>query len=134
MTINALGSIIEYLRTDAPLLADLGGRIFGFSLPSAEAAHMPRRAVVVRYVGASVAPHAASSVEKVDVHCYGETHAEADRIRRRVRSTMLALRRHDSELGMLESALHTAGPIHYFDQSTNWPVVVETYAVRTALD
>lgn len=77
---DPVAAIVALLRDDADVAALVGTRVFGVELPSSEAPSMPRAAVVISGSGGSgigAGSYVPIGQPRMDVRCYGATHADA---------------------------------------------------------
>lgn len=131
---DGLKAIIDILKADAGITTLVGTRVFGVELPQAEAASMPRKAIVVKPSGGGTFPvgsrdYVEHSAMRIDVFSYGETPFEAGRVRREVYDVLKQLRRTVINSTLVHWVNSAGGLIHLRDVDTDWPVVFESHEV-----
>ncbi len=130
------GGLVAFLKADTVTAAATEGRIFGGELPEAEAASMPRTAIVLRasggasLTGESKLEH---DTQRVDVFAFGATPRAATAV---MRAAALALRR-------LERSVHAGCLIHWVNAAsgsiagrepvTEWPRQFQSFQVMHGL-
>jgi hypothetical protein len=92
---DVVKAVRDFLLADAgvqailsPTAADV--RVFGIELPQAEAAEMPRKAIVIKRISGAGGLGGRLQLESgyLDLVCYGETPLEASRLRGAVRDAL----------------------------------------------
>jgi hypothetical protein len=128
---DAVAAMRTHLRATAGVYELIDpDRIFGLELPESEAAKMPRQCVVLTLAGG---PSDSSFVEvqqfRVDVWNYGANLYEAQEVQRATHDALKGLRRQRVGDTILYAAEIDSGPRSLRDQTTDWPIVIETFIV-----
>ena len=125
---DAIGTIISLLSADTDISALVGARVFGAELPPAEAASMPRKAIVVTAAGGiDAADFAPWQRPRFDLKCYGETPGEADLVRRTAHAVLKQAERGSVGGTLMFSCTQSAGPTQFRDPDFDWPISMETW-------
>jgi hypothetical protein len=130
------GGLVAFLKADAVVAAITEGRVFGGELPEAQAAEMPRGAIVLRssggasLLGDTFVEH---DTQRVDVFAFGATPRAATAL---MRAASLALRR-------LRPSVHAGCLIHWANAAsgsiagrepvTEWPRQFQSFQVMHGL-
>ncbi len=130
MSADIIDALITFLKADTPLAALVGTRVFGIELPIAEAALMPRTAVLLQPSGGSTlveGSYVEHTAQRFDVFSYGETPFESEKVRRAVFDALKALQR-SLNAGVL---IHWCDPAGGFanlrDPDTKWPINFQSF-------
>lgn len=127
----SLDAAVAVLRASNPVIA--GGRIFGTELPKAEAAQMPRQAVVVRRAGG---PEDVSFqqiiTDRLDFICFGGTVTDAERLSVDVHRRLKFFNGGTFAGRKVHNFTRSSGRAFFRDPDTDWPVSVETWLIRVA--
>jgi hypothetical protein len=132
---------VEALKTillaDAGIADTVDARVFGGELPAAEAAHMPRAAVVLRPSGGTsltAGSFARHDTQRIDLLAYGATSQEADALARRCHLLFIDLRR-QVIAGCLIHWVDTAGGLSARrDRDAVWPFALQSFQIFHALE
>ncbi|MFQ5775862.1 MAG: DUF3168 domain-containing protein [Kiloniellaceae bacterium] len=132
MSADPIAAVVAFLKADAGVAALAGTRVFGLELPAAEAANMPRKAVVLR---ASGGPSLAAGTyldhdsQRIDLVSYGETPFEAERLRRAIFDALKPVAR----LVVNSTLVHWIEPAGGFatqrDPDAAWPSAFQSFQV-----
>ena len=130
-------AIIDVLKANAAITTLVGTRVFGIELPQAEAASMPRKAIVVKPSGGAgfgvgERDYIEHSAPRMDVFSYGETPFEAAKVRREVYDVLKQLNRTVINTTLIHWVNPAGGLIHLRDADTDWPFVFESFQVFAA--
>ena len=134
MIADVTQAIVELLKANAEISALVGARVYGFELPKAEAASMPRKSIVVEPSGGAREQNGYAKIAwpRLDVRIYGETVYEAMTVYRAAQDALKQARR-SVHAGVL---IHAANPAGGFVKSraedTDWPRIVASYQVMFA--
>lgn len=134
-----IGALVALLSADASVAALAGARVFGNELPAAEAASMPRHAVVIRPAGgvSPVGGFVEITAERFDAISWGETPYQANRLASAVFAALKRARRQVVSVdgsGVLVHWIENAGGrLSLRDAETDWPAVTQPYQVMYSL-
>lgn len=127
---DVVRAVIERLKADVTLDALVSGRVFGLQLPPAEAASMPRAAVVVVASGGAAQGETPLLQSRLDLRCYGATGYEAMSVWRAAYRALVPLRRQTAftaaGVRVLDAALES-GPIQAIEPEVDWPLVLGVF-------
>jgi len=134
MTADVVSALVAYLAADAGVAALVGARVFGIELPAAEAAAMPRKALLLRESG-GVSPVDAGYTElagqRLDVFAYGETPYEARRVGRAAYGVLKQLRRATVDVGGTATLVHSVseagGALTLRDTEAGWAARFQSF-------
>jgi len=131
---DSIKAIIDILKADAGITTLVGTRVFGLELPQAEAANMPRKAIVIQPSGGAgfgvgERDYIEHSAPRIDVFSYGETPFEAGRVRREVYDVLKQLKRTVINSTLVHWANPAGGPLPLRDPDTDWPLQFESFQV-----
>jgi hypothetical protein len=128
---DPIAALIDYLQANGTISALLSARVYGLKLPEADAASMPRQAIVINGAG-GIGDGSFVPVENIrlDFFCYGETSFEAWETYLTLQTVLKQMDRNVINSTLLLSAVHSAGPFPTTDQKTEWPVVVDTWILQ----
>lgn len=135
MTVDLVAALVAQLKADAGVAALVGTRVYGLELPAAEAAAMPRKAVVLQAAGGpslTAGSYAAHDTQRIDAVAYGETPYEAERVRRAVHAGLKPLGRVVSAGVLLHWIEPAGGLIAARDPDLDWPMSVQSYQAFAA--
>ena len=122
---DMLTAVVDILKADAGVIAQVSGRVFGDELPQSETASMPRKCIVIKPSGGVVPPFAAATVplevQRLDIWCYGETMIKADQVRRAVFGAMRAISRTIQGGVLVHWARPAGGSAAGRDDAGEWP-------------
>lgn len=133
---DVVAALAALLAADAPTAAIAGTRVFGGELPAAEAAAMPREAIVlvpsggISLTGASFVEH---DTQRIDLFAYGATPHAAEQLRD---TAALALRRARRKVwaGVLIHWVQPAGGVtNARDPDAAWPRAFQSFQVLHGL-
>lgn len=132
MIVDGLKAIVDILKADTDIVALVGTRVFGVELPQAEAASMPRKAIVVQPSGGGVFSVGSRDLiehsdMRVDIFCYGETVFEAEKVRREVYDTLKTLGRTIINTVLVHWINPAGGLLSLRDPDTQWPVQFQSW-------
>jgi hypothetical protein len=127
---DAMAALLTFLGQQASITALVETRLFGMELPDTEIAAMPRKAMVLRWAGGLIGslPEVLHS-RRVDVHCYGETPYEAERLHRTVYPILKGCFRQVVGDVMVHNVAEAGGAVPVRDPTFLWPSVVQSWAV-----
>lgn len=133
---NIIEALVAVLGADPSVAALAGARVFGVELPQAEAASMPRAAVVVQPAGGvsfARGSYIEHDTQRIDLFAYGATPFEANTLRATCRRVLKAVRRQVVG-GVL---IHWAEPAGGFsagrDADADWPRAFQPFQIFHAL-
>lgn len=127
-----IGALQAILAADVEVAAIVGTRVFGLELPKGESASMPRQAVVLKMSGGDPDGSLNPVTDvTVDVFNYGGNMTEAETLYLTTHATLKAMGRQHASNTMVYPALRVGGPFYLKDPDGDWPVVVESWSVRT---
>lgn len=133
--IDILAAVIRYLKADADISYQTGGRVYGVEIPAAEIADMPRKCLLIRDAGgreaADFVPHAAP---RYDFFSYGATPYEAAEVDRAVWEALHNLSREETDEVLLHSAAISGGRLPWKEPHTGWPGFVRSAVVQAGTD
>jgi hypothetical protein len=130
---DVVKAVRDFLLADAgvqaifPTAADV--RVFGIELPQAEAAEMPRKAIVIKRISGAGGLGGRLQLESgyLDLVCYGETPLEASRLRGAVRDALRECIRVVVDQTLLHSFEPSSSPTQDREPATSWPFVAEPW-------
>lgn len=131
-----IGALVELLKADTGLTAALGTRVFGGELPPEEAAHMPRKALVLQASGGpslTGRSFVQADTSRFDLMAYGATASEAGLLSDRAHQVLRNARR-----GVWAGVLiHWVQPAGGFssgrDPALAWPRTFQSFQVLHSL-
>lgn len=132
---DAIAGLRAFLLADPDVAALVSGRVFGGELAGAEAASMPRKAIVVARAGG---PGAIGKGYQrygdigVELRCYGETPHSADQLWRRAYPALKQLARVIEDGCLIHWAKLGGGPMALRDPDTDWPFTLASFQVLVA--
>ena len=130
---DIIGATRDYLLTIPDLAPLLDTRVYAVELPASQSKLMPRKALVIRPAGGLGSDgYLEAAAIRFDFLCYGETPAEADRVRRAAHGAIKRMSRKTHLSVILHSATQSGGPTFFREQDTDWPVSLETWLVFAA--
>ncbi len=137
MSEDIVAALVTVLKADGGVSALVGARVFGLELPGAEAANMPRKAVVLAPSGgASLAAGSYSEhdTQRIDAFAYGETLFEAHRVRTAVSDAFRALRRGKTGTTLIHWVEPAGGWASQRESKLEWPRAFQSFQVLYALE
>lgn len=131
---DPLAAIKALLLADAAVAALAGHRVYGIELPASEAAHMPRKAVVVRPAGgiSPVGGFVDLTGGRIEIIAWGETAYEAALLAGAVFGALKPVRREVAANVLVHWIEDAGGPTAIRDPDTGWPAAVQPYQVLYA--
>lgn len=132
MSADAIAALVEILKADAGIAALAAARVFGTELPAAEAASMPRAAVVIAPAGGTsltAGSDAQHDTQRIDAMCYGATSYEAQLVRDAVRDALKPIRRSVAASTLIHWVRPAGGFTSGRDRDADWPVAVQSWQV-----
>lgn len=134
---DVVTAIVDLLKADAGVAALVGTRVFGGELPPAEAASMPRNAIVIQPSGGTPFKPASlvkAEAQRLDVVAYGATPLEAASLRAVAgRVLVLTVRRLVS--GVLVHWVQSAGGyLAGRDRDGQWPFAFQSFQALFSID
>lgn len=132
-TPNLIAALVSLLKADATVLALSGGRVFGGELPEAEAANMPRAAVVITPSGGL--PERGVDFltrPRIDVRSYGATQREGYALDQAVNAYLKHNLRKSATNTLVHAVSPESGPFLLRDADAKWPLTFRTYIVLAA--
>lgn len=132
MTIaDPIADIRTLLLADTAVAALVDTRVFGGELPQAEAAQMPRAAVVVSPAGGPGRPKFMKIRHtRVDTICYGATLHDSWKLHLAVREALETLDHRSSSVMAIEAASDAANAR---DSVKQWPTCYASYRVLSTI-
>jgi hypothetical protein len=134
---DPITALRDWLLATPSVAADVGTRVFGGELPEAEAASMPRAAIVLRPAGGTSLTAGSFSrhdTQRIDLLAYGATPQEADALARKCRPLIADLRRQVIS-GCLIHWVDVAGGLSARrDRDTVWPFAFQSFQIFHALE
>jgi len=128
---DVLAALIVHLKTVVAVTDLVSTRIFGGELPEDEISSMPRKCVVLRYIGGLVEFRTHREQKpRLDIFCYGEDYYEAGRVDGAVADALFAIRRTDVNNTLLYSIGYSSGPRQMKEPDTGWRYVTRSAIVR----
>ena len=128
---DPIEATIDFLQADATIAALISTRVYGLELPEADAASMPRQAIVINGAGGiGQASFVATFKIRLDFFCYGETPFKAWETYLTLHTVLKQMDRNVTSSTLLMSFIHSAGPFPARDQKTDWPVVIDTWILE----
>ena len=132
MITDGLKAIIDILKANAAITSLVSTRVFGVELPQAEAASMPRKAIVIQPSGGGAFPVGSRdfvehSTMRFDVFCYGETAFEAEKVRREVYDVLKQLKRTIINSVLVHWINPAGGLFALRDSDTDWPAMFQSH-------
>ena len=123
-------AIVDLLKADAGVAALAGTRVFGGELPPAEAASMPRHAIVVQPSGG--APFQPASLlngeaQRLDVVAYGATAYEAASLRAAAAAALIATVRALVGEVLVHWVQAAGGYLSGRDRDGEWPYAFQSF-------
>lgn len=109
-----------------------GGRIYAGELPAAQAASMPRRAIVVTPsggVGLGSRDYSDLVEPRVDIKCYGATSVEAEDVHKVVRKFLRQLRPTVAAGILVHRVVVESHGSYLRDGPAEWPMYLSVYDV-----
>ena len=134
---NVAAALVAFLKADADVAAEVGGRVFGSKIPAAEAAAMPRKAVAVTpsggpsLTGGSTVEH---DTQRIDVFSYGATDIEADQLGRTVALALRRLDRSTTGAVLIHWVQSAGGYALDTDPDADWPSAFQSFQAFYALE
>jgi hypothetical protein len=133
---DALAAVIAIAKADASVAALVGARVYGESLPQADSASMPRKALVLKQSGGVEPSYTTGTIElqaqRLDALCYGENTYEAGRVRRALRGAFRAVQRRTASAVLVHWIRPAGASITFIDGDAQWPGVLESYQVLSS--
>ena len=136
---DVIAALVQLLKNDAGVAAQVDVRVFGDELPRDEVAAMPRRGVIVRLSGGVEIQggYVELTAERIDVISWGETPHRAAQVSLAVRAALKRLRRQVVDVGgtgvLVHSAEEAGGRLSIRDAETDWPAVTQAFQILYAL-
>lgn len=129
MITDAMGAVISFLEADAAVAALVDGGIFGVELPRTEVPNMPRKNIVIQSSGGGgfTADYLDVSPLLFDAFCYGQTHFQADRLRREVYQSLKRMRRNVTNSVLLHWIQPAGGFLTLRDPDAGWPIAFQSF-------
>lgn len=137
MSEDIIGALVTFLKTSSDVTALVGDRVFGIELPGAEAASMPRKAVVLSPSGGvslAAGSYMNHDTQRVDAFSFGETLFEADRVRRAVFDAFRVRRRGVTGTTLIHWIESAGGWVSQRDADEDWPRSWQSFQVYHALE
>lgn len=125
-------AVVDILKANSAITTLVSTRVFGIELPQAEAASMPRKAIVIQPSGGGAFPVGSNdfvehSTLRFDAFCYGETSFEAEKVRREVYDVLKQLRRTVINTVLVHWINPAGGLLSLRDSATDWPVMFQSH-------
>lgn len=133
---DLIGAVVQLLGADADVAAIAGGRVFGGELPAAEAAHMPRGALVVKLSGGTsltADSYVEADTQRIDLVAYGATPREADRLLELAAKVLRQVRRTVAAGVLIHWAKSAGGHLPGRDRDAAWPFAWHPFQVFHSL-
>lgn len=129
MTADVIAALVVVVKADAGVAALAGTRVFGLELPEAEAASMPRHAVVLRASGGAqlTGGYLRHEAQRVDAFSYGATPYEAMRLDLAVQPALKQLRRQVASGVLIHWVGAAGGYAQFRDPDGDWPAVFRSW-------
>lgn len=125
-----------YLLTVSAVTNLTSTRIYGESIPAADAASMPRACVVLSPAGGPATEWLRTVESRIDVRCYGATPLAARTLAWAVYDALAWLPKRTIGSGLTAGKLYKAepelAPLSQIDPDTNWPSAVFSLLVTTS--
>lgn len=119
--------IRTHLADLSAVTAKVDTRIFGSQLPAAQAASMPRAAIVVIDAGGPGTVWDRTITHRLDIRCYGATPLAARELAWIVYTELAWLSRRTIGTGKLYALEPQMTPLPQVDPDTNWPSATVTF-------
>lgn len=123
-------AIVDLLKADAGVANLCGGRVFGGELPAAEAASMPRSAVVVQPSGGPAfqpGGRLKAEAQRLDLVAYAATPMEAASLRDALRKALvMTVRRLVSDV-LVHWVRSAGGYLAGRDRDGQWPYAFQSF-------
>lgn len=132
MNADPIAALVELMKADAGVAAVASTRVFGGELPAAEAASMPRGALVIVPAGGTsltAGSDARHDTQRLDVMCYGATPYEAQRLRDAAHAALKPIRRAVASATLIHWVQPAGGFTTGRDRDAGWPVAAQSYQV-----
>jgi len=133
---DPLTLVRTYLLTVASVTALTSTRIYGESVPTTEAANMPRGLIVLAATGGPATEWLRTIDSRIDLRCYGATPLAARTLAWTVYDALGWLTKRTIGSGPTAGKLYKAepelSPISLIDPDTDWPFAVMSFLVTTS--
>ncbi len=137
MSEDIVAALVTFIKADGGVSALVGTRVFGLELPGAEAASMPRKAVVLKPSGGpsfASGSYSEHDTQRIDVFAYGETLFEATRVRTAVSDAFRALRRGKTGTTLIHWVEPAGGWASQRETKLEWPRAFQSFQAFYALE
>ncbi len=128
--------LVAFLRADAFIAVLAGTRVYAGELPAAEAAAMPRHAIVIKASGGASLlgdTYVEHDTQRVDVFAFGPTPREAGRLMRGAFYALRGLRRSVYAGCLIHWANPASGSIAGREPETEWRRQFQSFQVMHGL-
>ncbi len=128
--------LVAFLKADVATNAVTAGRIFGGELPEAEAASMPRTAIVLRASGGvslTGESHLEHDTQRIDVFAFAATTRAAASVMRTAALALRSLRRSVHAGCLIHWANSASSSIAGREPVTEWPRQFQSFQVMHGL-
>jgi hypothetical protein len=131
---DPIAAIVSFLKADADVYGLTQGRVFGASLPEAQATNMPRACVIVQKAGGfGQASYQQIYRQRVDVRTYGRTPSEISELQLCCQRALNDLtRKGESGKAMLVSAIQETAPNQAVEPINRWQFEFSVWAILTS--
>lgn len=129
---DPLTLVRTYLLTVSAVTTLTSTRIYGETIPAADATSMPRACVVLSSAGGPATDWLRTLESRLDVRCYGATPLAARTLAWTVYDALAWLTKRTISTGKLYKAEPELAPLSLVDPDTDWPYAVMSLLVTTS--